>query len=673
MMSKLTTLAFVVLGIASTWAFDCQGQEGLVGDPQNCQLFYQCVYDRPPFLNECPPGTLFDEIRHLCDFADQVDCGDRPRPDGMTTTTAGSTGPTDPNETTTTSTTTTTTRGSTPTPGPSRFPNKVLGLYLALADESAEGDFGTDSVWEPRLYEYQQTGANVLFFTFINPSDMKVPVSFQNLAATKGTGVEGAIPEDTLVLFAVGGYLYSFETNPWDWLTTPEKAVAMAEIVAEWPSLYGCDGIDLDIEEGAGAQVEAGPNLVVFIRKLKELQPDMIVSQPTYGFPQVQAETDVINASWNPDSSSNYLADSIGIMTYEGTEALRYVDNFALGSQQWDGFPIRVNVPRPKIMVGCKGSANQGTISTLATESVNQNLLGIMVWYVSVKNGFQYDESWDASFQDESKQAYIDAMALLALDEGRDGKDGRAVRLTCGTPLRLLTWNSSNLGRGRTKELALSHLLFTNTVDVAVITEAELDEASASVFAIAGYNTLLPTTSPGSKVRVLALVKTELALKSSAKLMSDIMLAGGLSVWVELTLPRENLLVGGVYRQWSGTNELTDLTTILDQCKVATVSNRNVVVLGVFNLDLHRRFDVKYSRRGLLQTWLEGVEEAGFENLETGPTWRSHGAFANGTTDDGKRSACLDHATPVPASPPTSLSLVMQQLTIALFSQKCSG
>eukprot|EP00095_Tigriopus_kingsejongensis_P007902 snap_masked-scaffold132_size323655-processed-gene-1.0 protein:Tk07902 transcript:snap_masked-scaffold132_size323655-processed-gene-1.0-mRNA-1 annotation:"solute carrier family 12 member 9" len=119
----------------------------------------------------------------------------------------------------------------------------------------------------------------------------------------------------------------------------------------------------------------------------------------------------------------------------------------------------------------------------------------------------------------------------LALDEGRDGKDGRAVRLTCGTPLRLLTWNSSNLGRGRTKELALSHLLFTNTVDVAVITEAELDEASASVFAIAGYNTLLPTTSPGSKVRVLALVKTELALKSSAKLMSDIMLAGGLSVW----------------------------------------------------------------------------------------------------------------------------------------------
>ena len=24
--------------------------------------------------------------------------------------------------------------------------------------------------------------------------------------------------------------------------------------VAEWPALYGCDGIDLDLEEGAGAK-----------------------------------------------------------------------------------------------------------------------------------------------------------------------------------------------------------------------------------------------------------------------------------------------------------------------------------------------------------------------------------------------------------------------------------
>ena len=33
---------------------------------------------------------------------------------------------------------------------------------------------------------------------------------------------------------------------------------------------------------------EAGPNLLHFIRKLKLLVPDMVVSQPVYGYPQVQ-------------------------------------------------------------------------------------------------------------------------------------------------------------------------------------------------------------------------------------------------------------------------------------------------------------------------------------------------------------------------------------------------
>ena len=32
---------------------------------------------------------------------------------------------------------------------------------------------------------------------------------------------------------------------------------------------------------------EAGPNMLHFIRKLKSIHPDMIVSQPTYGYPQV--------------------------------------------------------------------------------------------------------------------------------------------------------------------------------------------------------------------------------------------------------------------------------------------------------------------------------------------------------------------------------------------------
>ena len=78
--------------------------------------------------------------------------------------------------------------------------------------------------------------------------------------------------------------------------------------MAKWHDLYNVDvdGIDLDIEAGAGDQKvretkhytknykcvacciqEAGPNMLHFIRKLKSLVPEMIVSQPVYGYPQV--------------------------------------------------------------------------------------------------------------------------------------------------------------------------------------------------------------------------------------------------------------------------------------------------------------------------------------------------------------------------------------------------
>ena len=90
-----------------------------------------------------------------------------------------------------------------------------------------------------------------------------------------------------LLLFLLGGYAYSLKPNPWRWLTSREAAEAMAERVARWPEKYNCDGIDLDIEEGAGDQPEAGANMVHFIRRLRELQPRMIVGQPTYGIPKV--------------------------------------------------------------------------------------------------------------------------------------------------------------------------------------------------------------------------------------------------------------------------------------------------------------------------------------------------------------------------------------------------
>ena len=87
------------------------------------------------------------------------------------------------------------------------------------------------------------------------------------------------------------------------------------------------------------------------------------------------------------------------------------MNNFAEATSQWEGFPItvgyffvslaqsaiQVNVPRTSILVGSKGSASAEDINTLAEGVMEQDLLGIMVWYCSVQNGFQYEVDWDCS------------------------------------------------------------------------------------------------------------------------------------------------------------------------------------------------------------------------------------------------------------------------------------
>ena len=293
------------------------------------------------------------------------------------------------------------------------WPRKVLGLYVLLADDDEDG-YESNAEWkqDPQLFEWQQQAANVLFFTFIHPETMDVPPAFQKLAATRGTGASGAVPANTVIMFAIGGYAYSLKPNPWHWLTSKAAAEKMAEKVATWPDLYGCDGIDLDLEEGAGSNGVAGPNMVHFVKKLKQLAPNMIVSQPTYGYPQVQAEIDVINASWDDKGNSNNVADSIGLMVYEGTQSLQYVKNYVSGADQWGGygFPIKCRAPKNTILLGAKGATSSSAISALANAAVQNDYLGIMVWYASVKNGFDYAPGWDASTANDAISGYVAAM-----------------------------------------------------------------------------------------------------------------------------------------------------------------------------------------------------------------------------------------------------------------------
>lgn len=269
------------------------------------------------------------------------------------------------------------------------LPAKILGMYVLVADD-AHPPYTNEYDWAPQLYPYQQAGTNVVFLTFLHPGKMPaVPPGMAALAKSKGTGADGAIPSGTAVIFAIGGQAYSSKPNPWEWLTSQEKAEAMAAEVAQWPEKYGCDGIDLDIETGAGGASGAGENLVFFIAKLKELAPKMIVTQPVFGAPsEVPAANRMIEASYNASKGGGAALGSlskVGIMVYSGTGAEGYLDNYVNGCNhcsQWF-CPVAACVPHGDMVLGASGAESAGTISTLANDVNSKGLGGVMVWYAS--------------------------------------------------------------------------------------------------------------------------------------------------------------------------------------------------------------------------------------------------------------------------------------------------
>ncbi|XP_065337290.1 chitin deacetylase 1 [Cloeon dipterum] len=50
------------------------GDNGNYADPATCRRFYQCV-DNFPYLNRCPSGLYFDDIKKLCTFKNEARCG----------------------------------------------------------------------------------------------------------------------------------------------------------------------------------------------------------------------------------------------------------------------------------------------------------------------------------------------------------------------------------------------------------------------------------------------------------------------------------------------------------------------------------------------------------------------------------------------------------------------
>jgi hypothetical protein len=257
-------------------------------------------------------------------------------------------------------------------------------------------------------------GANVLFLAFVNPSLMPalppamVHIGKNHLSSQK-------------VIASIGGQAYSAKAGAdmWPWLQSKAAAEAMAVEVAKWPTLYGIDGVDIDIEDGIGSSPATGPMVMAFVAKLRSVAPDMIITQPVYGYPGVKEENYVVNQAFAKESTAS--VDSIGIMAYSGTGSLRYVRNYA-SPPTYAGAPIQVHVPSSKILVGACGCASDGDLQTLAKAVKDQDLGGIMVWYSSVndkatgKPGNQYG---GGSMDSSNKGTTADWAKALATMQGK--------------------------------------------------------------------------------------------------------------------------------------------------------------------------------------------------------------------------------------------------------------
>eukprot|EP00483_Globobulimina_turgida_P012447 UN12470 len=207
-----------------------------------------------------------------------------------------------------------------------------------------------------------------------------VPPAMANLAKCKGQS--GCPSSSTPVIFSIGGESYS--NRAWSWLSSQSAAESMAEEVAQWSSKYGADGIDLDIEGSAGGSQSAANNLVAFAKKLRSLNPKMLITQPVYGYPQITAENTMVNQGFTASGGYNNLIDSVGIMVYSDLNSLTYVKDYGNATSEWDGFPITVNVPYSRILTGIQGAASSSTIQSMANSIVQQRLGGFMVWFAFI-------------------------------------------------------------------------------------------------------------------------------------------------------------------------------------------------------------------------------------------------------------------------------------------------
>ena len=205
--------------------------------------------------------------------------------------------------------------------------------------------------------------------------------------------------------------------------------------------------------------------------------------------------------------------------------------------------------------------------------------------------------------------------------------------------MRLVTWNCRTLGG--VKLLALSSLIQDYQVDIAVVTEAELQPGDLPI--VPGYTTHIPRVQVSTRVRLAIFCRAELQAEALplGPSADDLPLAA-------IALPGGHV-IAGLYRQFSlpGSSNRgahfeeiqLDLAVTLLQDLLESTATRSLTLLGDLNLDLARANDPTYYRRQLLGQWQLATGRLGLHWLPTGPTFTSDWTHQ----DKSRHKATLDH------------------------------
>ena len=171
---------------------------------------------------------------------------------------------------------------------------------------------------------------------------------------------------------------------------------------------------------------------------------------------------------------------------------------------------------------------------------------------------------------------------------------------------RVLTWNCQKLNANT--EIVLRTILEDNAVDVAAITETEIEDNSLKIF-LPGYKTFYPL-NPNGFTRVLLFVRDSLDINEVS-----IPESSGLPVVMTVV---QDITIVAIYRQFceagskdaskkGGAFQTGQLEDIINLLKVMGDISPKLIVAGDINLDMARIDDSEYYNSFRLRTWLQAI------------------------------------------------------------------